>query len=287
MSEAGRCYVCDNTVKNDMEDGFLQVTRYSGTPVCQFLEKFVGHVLVSRSQRDVWCPSCLDKIDCYDQAIVTAKQVETELLELFANTVNSYATADVSNSVVGLNIINISNAEKNEYNDNNDILFEEHLEEEAGISDSQDDEYVLPIAQLKKEKQTSKPKQQNRKKEASTDGRLQKQKLPVRHSIHSKTNVDKADVDSYKCERCNLKFEDKVYYKSHLKSHDATDKQVCDICGQTYKSKAALDIHVGLHKGVSPHECEMCGKKFTQRGALVRHMPIHTGERPYQVIYIY
>lgn len=258
MEEIVRCYVCDNVVKNEMEDGFLQVTRYSGTPVCKFLEKFVGHVLVSRSPRDIWCPSCLDKIDCYDQAIVTAKQVESELLELFATTVNNYAGPDITKSSVILSTVNKSVEKHHEYNENtvNEVL-QGNLEEQSGTSDIHDEEDVLSITQLKKEKKVGRPRKRNknvethleRNSEDSICDRLDKQKLPTRQQVHSKKSTAKSEIDYYKCDRCNLKFEEKSDYKLHMKSHDGIDKQVCDICGQTYKSKTALDIHVGLHKG--------------------------------------
>lgn len=71
--------------------------------------------------------------------------------------------------------------------------------------------------------------------------------------------VEKKCKQLFKCQQCNVQFEDKTQYRDHIRSHELGSKEmhVCDICGQTYKSKTALDIHVGLHKGVSPHKCEV------------------------------
>lgn len=271
-----RCYVCDSITNKNLALDYIQTTRYSGTSVYTFLEKFVAHELPQRTNINVWCSTCLEKINNYDLAITTAQQVESELLQLFTITISNYKleateiNTKFSDDKVSTNTIPKSRRSIRKLIDKTLTI----PQGSSTIADIQLDHRIVSDKELEKTK-AKKSKLSTRKKCMGNYLNNDVCSEPEKQYFRDKGLL-------FKCERCNIKFENKPELKIHMKSHDGLDKQICDVCGQIYKSKAALDIHVGLHKGVSPHECDKCGKKFTQRGALVRHMPIHTGERPYQ-----
>ena len=243
-------YVCDGVLDGG-DECFpkIQTTTYTGISVNQLLEKFLGENLnnLPKSEYKIWCASCLEKIDSYDHALLTAKQVEQELIDLL--------------------LTKIQNSQK--------ILITQNYKEEGSIDDIQEKYFVTSqIEELGEEEQDVYEKLN--KDELYTNVEFLSNKRRGRPRKEAYENNAKPKLP---------KFKDKSMLKQHLKTQveAPNERQICDICGQAYKSKSALDVHVGLHNGFSPYECQVCGRKFTQKGALVRHMPIHTGERPYQV----
>lgn len=307
--QSQRCFVCDASVAEVSNELFSQVTRFSGTSVFELLEQFVGHQ-IPRTETDIWCNECITKIDNYDQAISTAKQVQTELLLLFTTTVNSYSendaeqfkTSQTASDVVLINESfsaddpdNLSEYTGNVAEDDalessghsnaeNDHVSAEY-EDDVDLEDNDDDEeYKLPTYQQAR----SSPKKRGRPRKVQTEVEQSNYANKVAANTRTTQKRQYKTGPPFKCEICDLKLERRSDYKAHVKRHNTMNASqlICDVCGQTYKSKVALEVHVNMHKGVCPHECGMCGKQFTQRGALMRHMPLHTGERPYQVCYL-
>lgn len=295
LNDATKCYICDFQISINFKNVMHQVSRYTGTPVGSILSKFVDEDLKKQrlDQCTILCQSCLDKIDEYDLAIVTAERVETELKQLFVSTVNKYQhiileVSENENVISSENELIELNAQLADIidhtNKQNDLS---QMDEEIDFKYS--DTLHLDV-KLSKPKLKRKSEHQIRKDEDDQDGlysEFGERKKQIHTEELQKTPTKSTKTISskslYYCDKCTCKFTNKLDLKNHLKKHEPSEKQICDICGLSYKSKAALDIHVGLHKGKSPHECALCGKHFTQKGALVRHMPLHTGEKPYQV----
>lgn len=305
-----RCFVCDSSVV-EVPNEFSQITRFSGTSVFELLEQFVGHQ-IPRTETDIWCNECIAKIDNYDQAISTAKQVQTELLLLFTTTVNNYNENDaeqfktnqtasdivLSESFSADDPDNLSDYTGNVVEDDalessghsnveNDHALAEY-DDDIDLEDENDDdeEYKLPAYRQVKSSKQNIPKKRGRPRKVHTEEKQSNYEHKVADHIRTTQKRQYKTGPPFKCDICDLKLELRSEYKAHVKTHStmSASQLICDVCGQTYKSKVALEVHVNMHKGVCPHECGMCGKQFTQRGALMRHMPLHTGERPYQVI---
>lgn len=260
ITKEQQCYVCNGLLNDDWQG--RDVSQYSKTPVFQFLEKIIGQSLGQRSSADIWCLSCLNKIDDYDEILLTAKRIEAELLNLYVNSKQrlsqSEERADALNNL-------------NNYKDKN-------LETDSVPGSNSDDQVSVSASVATISNKSPFLIQPCKNMSCETD--------QEKGSNKRKTNREEDEMDN-KCVKCNVKFEKKSDYKQHIlsKEHksETSDNHMCNICGQTYKSKAALNIHIGMHKGVSPHECLICGKKFTQKVALTRHMPLHTGQLPHQV----
>ena len=64
----------------------------------------------------------------------------------------------------------------------------------------------------------------------------------------------------FKCDKCKKGFKSYNNLKSHLSSHELTDKSFCDICGQSFKHASSLNLHMKLHTGEKKYVCTICGK---------------------------
>lgn len=235
-----KCYICDSLVESELNNVFEVLTGHSQTPVHLFLEKFAGHSLSSRTEpnfSDLLCEPCIEKFNEYDLAVVTAQRIQHELSECFKATITKYdefklEAAEQDDSVEFSQLsgyddgVIVIKGEKDDSYDDCSYLADNY-------------EHMESISVAKK--------------------RIRKKKMKVERLEHDGSEhwgfvevVEKKCKRLFKCQQCNIDFEDKAQYRDHIRSHDMGSKEmhVCDICGQTYKSKTALDIHVGLHKGV-------------------------------------
>ncbi|KAG5675157.1 hypothetical protein PVAND_005083 [Polypedilum vanderplanki] len=78
--------------------------------------------------------------------------------------------------------------------------------------------------------------------------------------------------DPYKCEECNLFFEIRSRYNTHMRIHKTTVKgpKVCPVC-----NKNVMDVkrhHDTVHMNIRNHECDFCFKKFNKKSGLERHV---------------
>ncbi|XP_077996918.1 uncharacterized protein LOC144450205 [Glandiceps talaboti] len=99
---------------------------------------------------------------------------------------------------------------------------------------------------------------------------------------------------SYRCDSCNICFDEKSAMSEHKKLHikklqkdksglfySATKKCFvftvgntfeCEVCDQIFTSKRLIETHVWMtHKQLHPYECEICGNIFRTRHSLNRH----------------
>lgn len=99
-----KCYICGELT--DGESEVIQTTIYTLTPIRKLVKTFIGSLDTSNSNKDdcpaadndstqnstdsnanMLCQACINKINEYDLAIVTAKRIENELKEIYLATV--------------------------------------------------------------------------------------------------------------------------------------------------------------------------------------------------------
>lgn len=88
------CYICNATSVFYSRNLFKTKSKYSETRICEFIRKFLGNypserecVTINNSENEhCVCIDCLNKIDEYDLAAMTAKRVERELRDILLHT---------------------------------------------------------------------------------------------------------------------------------------------------------------------------------------------------------
>lgn len=98
------CYICNATSVFYSRNLFKTKSKYSETRICEFIRNFLGNypserecVSMNTSENEhCVCIECLDKIDEYDLAMMTAKRVERELRDLLLHTEANFFTESKS-----------------------------------------------------------------------------------------------------------------------------------------------------------------------------------------------
>lgn len=266
--ERSHCFICDKLLPSFDNNIRGISSTYSSSLLVDLLEKLLSEKISASDP--CCCEECTKKLNDYDLAMLTALNIENELLDMYRKKNIEYYVEEVESHIE-------DGEDRDELSD--DMLTE--LIDEDGDMDMKEEmelvEYVYEV-----EEDAASP--------VTPPSATKKKKRGRRRNVDVEDDDDDNETDvkqqtgkRLQCHQCRLDFDTKVERLEHMRLHRKKNSLICDICGQTYKSKAALDIHVGIHNGVSPHECQVCGKKFTQKGALVRHMPLHTGVHPYQV----
>lgn len=88
------CYICNTTSVFYSRNLFKTKSKYTETRICEFIQKFLGNYpserefipINSNENEHCVCIECLNKIDEYDLATMTAKRMERELRDILLHT---------------------------------------------------------------------------------------------------------------------------------------------------------------------------------------------------------
>lgn len=200
------CYICNATSVFYSRSLFKTKSKYSKTRICEFVRKFLGDypserecVAVNGSENEhCVCIECLNKIDEYDLAIMTAKRVERELRDILLHTEALFFSQSKSVKTEQLFLHSIEPVEtsprsRDEGSDGNECVEMETLpsESESIKSEIDSDEDYVP---------------------AKT------KKLPTKKSKVEQTAPSKKLERNHKCLKCNMEFE-RFVYRGNAKGH--------------------------------------------------------------------
>lgn len=92
--EPQNCFICNSVSVFYDQNLFKIKSKHSETRLCEFIVKILGDYPLKReceseSDKNFVCIDCLNKIDEYDLACMTANRVESELRELLVKTESS------------------------------------------------------------------------------------------------------------------------------------------------------------------------------------------------------
>ena len=94
----------------------------------------------------------------------------------------------------------------------------------------------------------------------------------------SKHNKWHQDQESPSCLKCGIDFEDRISYRSHMRSHRGENRKqknfTCETCGQNFVSKFSLWKHNKIHEG-GKLRCETCGCSFYDEKDMGQHVCKH------------
>ena len=108
--------------------------------------------------------------------------------------------------------------------------------------------------------------------------------VECRNKSKLKTHIDK--YHSFKCNKCDAKFETKESLSNHSKHNhkDNTDenktvKYICNNCEKTFSTNNNLSDHLTQPKH-QEFKCNTCGKQMQTKGDLINHMKKNHGQPP-------
>lgn len=205
--EPQNCYICNNTSVFYSRNLFKTKSKYSETRTCEFIRKFLGDYPSEREYESISCDGndhcvcieCLNKIDEYDLAIMTAKRVETELRDLLLHTEAAFYRDSKTIRTEELFVTPIETIDEldgfkeDDYESNDEIETGEQMSDidsEKAESDS-DDEYIPPGSK----------------------------KLP--HYLMTKSESEpgtRSEPRKYKCQKCNMEFKRCVWSSQSINS---------------------------------------------------------------------
>lgn len=92
--ESENCYICNTASVFYSQNLYQTKSKHSETRICEFIRIFLANYPSEREyisinsvdDENCICIECLNKIDEYDLASITAKRVETELRDLLLHT---------------------------------------------------------------------------------------------------------------------------------------------------------------------------------------------------------
>ncbi|XP_031637394.1 zinc finger protein OZF-like isoform X2 [Contarinia nasturtii] len=281
------CYICNTTSVFYSRNLFKTKSKYTETSICEFIKKFLGNHQSERKCIDKHCVciECLNKIDEYDLATMTAQRVERELRDILLATESLYYIEAKSINSEELYVPSIETIETLE--EFKVECFEIPASKSCSEShkfESESDEDCPSVLKCH-----SKYLSNNVQQRKITSGRVKR----ITHKCHNVAALarhehakgESSDLKPiiYSCYHCFEVFCTKTQYEHHLRQHKGEEEQFkCTICGFDLKERKALEEHKQLHDKLSPLQCVLCKKSFKQKGALVRHMRIHSGLNFYQ-----
>lgn len=188
------CYICNTTSVFYSRNLFKTKSKYSETRICEFIRKFLGNYpsereLISNSNENEHCVciECLNKIDEYDLATMTAKRMESELRDILLHTEALFYRDSKSINVDELIAPPIETVEALDdyklecYQENGDI-WQKSDSESYKVESESDEEYIPPSSR--------KP-----------PNNLDTNKLRVQKALQST-----GQHGNHKCLKCNMEF---------------------------------------------------------------------------------
>lgn len=98
-----------------------------------------------------------------------------------------------------------------------------------------------------------------------------------------------SEEKTYICTYCNRAFKQSYHLREHLTSHTGERNYSCSFCGKTFQRISSQRRHVRSHEAApgqktkrTPFLCTICGKSFPFSNGVQRHMRIHLGIRKHQ-----
>lgn len=189
--ETKNCFICNRACFNYNKNLFEIKSKYTETRLSDFIVKILGDFPFQREYSvecddNLVCSDCLNKVNEYDLACLTAKRVEDELRGLLVETAMSLAV-ERDASIEPMHQLFTESTEATELN--NDIKIEE-----SNFSDFE------TIVALDKEPEDESEIAQN------TRNKHRKTRIIQRKEPTAKTNC-------YTCQTCNLSFNTNSLYE--------------------------------------------------------------------------
>ncbi|XP_055524931.1 zinc finger protein 436-like [Wyeomyia smithii] len=98
----------------------------------------------------------------------------------------------------------------------------------------------------------------------------------------SNGNTDDDSTKKYVCEICNKKYNRKVNFDKHRKTHSGKHSFTCDMCNETFSTADRLEHHKSTHTGERKFKCEICDRRFFVKAKLLFHLKIHSTDCPHR-----
>lgn len=231
---------------------FKLSSKYSETPICDFIVKFLGKETNRLcDEENVVCSDCLTKIDEYDWACLTVERVERELRATLLQTEAAYTSDPVFLEIL-----------------------DRELDEEELLGD---DCSKMPLLQI--EFATTEPTEKENEANCDKKSARGKRVVSKRKSHLATVGGDEKRLskikDELNCSQCSEEFTSRAELKQHEKSHMKNGLFSCELCSLTTKTAAGLRRHKQLHANGEPFECAICKKVFKKKNSVARHMRIH------------
>lgn len=198
-----RCYICFKKQEFFQESIRAQNATYTETPIKTYLEQFAGQSLTTSEEeldKIILCQECLAKINDYDLACLTARNIENDLRDMLQKSKEMIIKEEISIK------------DEIEYVDAMESGLQNNTDDE-----SSDDE--KPLVQIKREiKKTS---VKRKRKVATNNGGIKKLGRPrTRNKIvirNAKSSIPDSEVPAnLKCLICAFQVRTLVSYKVFL-----------------------------------------------------------------------
>lgn len=98
-------------------------------------------------------------------------------------------------------------------------------------------------------------------------------------STKANLNSHVATHGDFRCELCDLNFDQKLKFRSHMLIHETGKTIECKICGKKFGRSSNFYNHQRIHLGLTKFKCQICGSGFIKESNLETHYSMkHTGE---------
>ena len=104
----------------------------------------------------------------------------------------------------------------------------------------------------------------------------------VNVSISNKKSSRKKKVEYHRCAECNIDYDNKQKFVSHLKNKHTYEKNfICKLCTKAFKSSGHLKDHISRkHNDIRKYNCQQCLKEYIYESHLKIHLRrYHNKER--------
>ncbi|KAG5667067.1 hypothetical protein PVAND_015067 [Polypedilum vanderplanki] len=280
MNEIKVCLLCDKNIK---DSEFIYTADQEITENYKVFDAIkenfdCADIIFSKSSSKFICNSCYNTLKSFKELQITVNKIyKIQQFQIYQNDHQNY----------GSNKKQIEIEESIENYTENDIIYEEYLEDEE-IENENNDSKV--IDSFNEGKPITIPSQPRRKHPANDIEGEQK----IRDFIDIKCHICDKHFDSYLllCKHfknshpsakvflicCDKKFTQRSILLEHLEYHDKSRIHRCEICEKEFKTNAIYKSHMrNFHKSQKSEDfcCTECGKSFTNKYILKTHMKKH------------